>query len=140
MSVEQNKTNLKRTVEAFNKGNMEIVPELFSEEWVYKSSLGVEFKGVDGSRKFGAMYRNAFPDLLTTIDEMIGEGDRLASIQTLTGTFTGNLGNIEPTEQKVNIKIAYFYRFENGKQVEVIPFMDRLLFYQQLGFTPPYAQ
>ena len=140
MSVEQNKTNLKRTVEAFNKGNMEIVPELFSEEWVYKSSLGVEFKGVDGSRKFGAMYRNAFPDLLTTIDEMIGEGDRLASIQTLTGTFTGNLGNIEPTEEKVNIKIAYFYRFENGKQVEVIPFMDRLLFYQQLGFTPPYAQ
>ena len=140
MSVEQNKTNLKRTVEAFNKGNSEIVPELFSEEWVYKSSLGVQFKGIDGSREFGAMYRHAFPDLLNTIDKMVGEGDQLASIQTLTGTFTGKLGNIEPTGRKVNIQIAYFYRYENGKQVEVIPFMDRMLFYEQIGFTPPYAQ
>ena len=140
MSVEKNKTNLKKTVEAFNKRNTEIIPELFSEKWIYKSSLGVEFKGVDGAREFGSMYRNAFPDMLMTIDEMMGEGDKLASIQTLTGTFSGNLGNIEPTGRKVNIKIAYFYRFENGKQIEVIPFMDRLLFYQQLGFTPPYAQ
>ena len=29
------------------------------------------------------------------------------------------------------------YKFENGKEVEVLQFMDTLSWYQQLGITPP---
>jgi len=137
MSVEQNKANLKRTIEAFNKGNMELIPELIDPSWSYKSSLGVEFKGIDGGRQFVATYRNAFPDLMMTIDDMMGEGDKLAAHQTLTGTFTGKLGNIEPTGRQLNIKMAHFYKFKDGKQTEVMPFMDSLTFFKQLGVSPP---
>jgi predicted ester cyclase len=141
MSVEQNKANLKIIVEeGFNKGNTELAHEYFSPNWSYKSSIGAEFKGVEGARQLTATYRNAFPDLMMTIDEVIGEGDRLASIQTLTGTFTGKLGNIEPTGRKINIKIAHFYTFEDGKQKEVVPLMDSLDFFKQLGISPSAGQ
>ena len=47
---------------------------------------------------------------------------------------------IPPTGKKVNISEAIFYRFENGKEVELRSYMDVLTFYQQLGVSPPSAQ
>ena len=48
MAVEENKANIRRQVEEFwNKGDFTSVPELISEEFIYRIPGG-ELKGYDG--------------------------------------------------------------------------------------------
>ena len=137
MSVEENKATVHRLVnEVFNKGNTSIIPELIAPGYFYDSPLGIKVKGQEGFAQFVGMARNAFPDLRMTVENLIGEGDKLAGSFTLNGTFTGNLGDIKPTGKKNNKKFAIFYRFENGKELEAVEFEDMLAFYQQLGIKP----
>ena len=83
------------------------------------------------------MQRNALSDLHFTIDNVIGEGDWLATQLSWSGTFTGKLGDIEPTGKKVNMKQVVITRYVDGKTVEAHPYLDTLSLYQQLGVSPP---
>jgi predicted ester cyclase len=138
MSVEENKANYKRAIEEImNRKNIAIVPELISPEYVFRNPMGEDIKGIDGFKQEVLRRLNAFPDLNITIDDMFGEGDKLAVLLTTRATFKGKYGKIEPTGNKINFTTAYFYHFTNGKQVEARPFMDMLTFYGQLGVSPP---
>jgi len=137
MSVEANKATLRRVAEeVFNKGDLSVIAELIAPNYVYHSPFG-EFKGPDGFTQFVAMTRNAFPDVDMKIDKMVAEGDKLAALLTFRGTFKGKFGDAEPTGKQINMTMAYFYRFEGGKEVEATPFSDMLTFYQQLGIPIP---
>jgi len=138
MSVEQNKAILRRqhVEEIFNKGNLKVADEIISPEYVDHGPLG-EFKGPEGFKQMVAMARKAFPDIHYTIDDMVAEGDKVAVRYTMTGTFKGKFGDIEPTGKQINMTSAYFYRFKGGKEVEALPFVDMLAFYQQSGVKPP---
>ena len=137
MSVEGNKATIRRAVEeAWNKGNLAVADELIAPDYVYHGPLG-EFKGPEGFKQSVTMTRTALPDFHMKIDDMVGEGDTLAVRVTWRGTFKGKFGDIEPTGKQISMTSAYFYRFEGGKEVEALPFMDMLAFYQQLGISPP---
>ena len=74
MSVEENKATLKRIYdEVWNKGNMSVVPELISPEYLYRTPQR-DIKGPDGFSSMITIWRTAFPDLLYAIDEVVGEG------------------------------------------------------------------
>jgi predicted ester cyclase len=139
MSVEQNKANLHTIIEeVFNKGNISIIPKLIAPGWICQNPYGKEFKGPEGFKQFVTMYRNAFPDLQLTIDDVVGEGDTLAARLTWRGTFKGKLGEIKPTGKKLDMPFAYFYYYKDGKETgEPIGFSDTLTMYQQLGIKPP---
>ena len=137
MSVEENKAIIRRAAEeVWNKGDMSVVPELIAPDYVYHSPFG-EFKGPEGCKQFVTMTRNAFPDIHMTIDDMVGEGDKVAVRLSWRGTFKGKFGDLEPTGKQVNMTSAYFYRFAGGKEVEALPYSDSLALYQQLGVSPP---
>ena len=138
MSVEQNKATIRRVVEdVFNKKNLAVVPELIATGYVYRSPMGIDFKGPTGFAQFVGMMHSAFPDLQMAVDDIFGEGDRLAARLSMRGTFTGNLGPVPPTGKKLNMPFAFFYRFEGGKELEAVEFGDQLDFYRQLGIAPP---
>jgi steroid delta-isomerase-like uncharacterized protein len=138
MSVEEvNKTCIRRIVdEVFNKGNMEVVPELIAPDWVIHSPFG-EYRGPEGFKQYITGTRNAFPDFHMTIDDMVAEGDKLAARVSWRATFKGKFGDIEPTGKQINMTAAYFYRMADGKEVEVLPYLDSLALFQQLGVSPP---
>jgi len=137
MSEEGNKATIRRVFEeVFNKGNLAIIPELISPDYIYHSPFG-DFKGVEGFKQFVTMTRQAFPDVKMKIDDMLAEGDKLAVRLSWGGTFKGKFGDIEPTGHNINMTAAYFYRYKNGKEVEAIPFTDMLSLYQQMGVTLP---
>jgi predicted ester cyclase len=137
MSVKQNKAILIAIIEEiFNKGNLSQIPGLIDTSWTYHSPFG-EQKGPEGYKQQITADHSAFPDARITIEDIIGEGDKLAGRFTWRGTFTGNMGDIKPTGKKVEMKFAFFTRYANGKEVEVIEFSDPLSFYRQLGITPP---
>ncbi len=138
MSVEENKAGQRRVFEeVINKGNLEIIPELFAPSYTYNSPLGMEIRGPEGFKQSMTMFRTAFPDLHCTIDDIFGEGDRVATRITLTGTLTGEMMGIAPTGKKVEITALLITRWVDGKEVEAWESMDTLRFYQQLGITPP---
>lgn len=139
MSVEKNKATLRRVYEeVFNKGNLAIIPELIAKDFVFNSPFG-KYNGTDGFKQMVAGTRAAFPDFNMKIDDMVAEGDKVAVRLSIRGTFKGKFGDFEPTGKQFNMTSAYFYRFKDGKEVEVTP-VDPLALYRELGISPPAAQ
>jgi len=127
MSTEKNKANVRRHVdEVWNKGKLDLIPELISPKYVIHPNYGDEAKGQDGFRQLVEQTRAAAPDLKFSIDSMVAEGDMVAARYTATGTFTGEIPNFKPTGKKFKITNAIFHRFEGGKQVEAWTYADQL--------------
>ena len=138
MSVEANKANVRRLIEAvFVTGNMSVLNELIAPNYIYHYP-GNEVKGPEGLKQFFTMYRDAFPDIHATIDNIIAEGDMVAVFTTYGGTFKGEMMGIAPTGKSFSMSGAVLSRHgEDGKQVEAWPYANELTMYQQLGIIPP---
>ena len=138
MSIEEENKACIRIIaeEVFNKGNLAVVDEHIAANWVYLGPAG-DYKGTEGFKQMVSGMRTIFPDIHFTVDDMIGEGNKLAVRYTWTGTFKGKFGDIEPTGKQVKVSFAYFYRFEDGKEAEVMGFGDTLSLYQQMDISPP---
>ncbi len=135
MSVEENKAAFQRVIdEIFNKGDLSVIPALIAPGYIMNSPAG-KIEGQEGFKQYIITARTAFPDLKLTIDEMVGEGDKLAAQIVVTGTFKGKYIDFEPTGNQVNTKQSVFHRFKNGKQVEVTAYADQLTLFQQMGVT-----
>jgi predicted ester cyclase len=138
MSTSKNKENIRRHVEeVWNKGKLDVIPELISPKYIVHPNYGDEVKGQDGFKQLVTMMRTAAPDLRFTIDSMVAEGDIVAARYTATGTFTGEIPNFKPTGKKFKRSDAIFHRFEGGKQVEAWTFSDQLSEYRQMGIPIP---
>ena len=138
MSAEENKANQRRVFEeVLNKGNIEIIPELFTPDYFMRSPLGMEVKGPEGFKQLTTMFHTALPDFHCTIDDMFAEGDKVATRFTITGTFRGEMMGITPTGKKATIAAIVITRWEGDKEVEAWESLDTLGFYQQLGIKPP---
>jgi steroid delta-isomerase-like uncharacterized protein len=136
MSVQQNKASIKRsTDELWNNGNLAIVPELVTPDFVFHTVM--EVKGPEGYRQYVSMMRGAFPDWHETIDHLVAEGDMASVFYTIRGTFKNAFMGIPPTGKKFIINTVVLWCFEKGKVVEAWVYSDSLKLYQQLGISPP---
>ncbi|EMF57029.1 ester cyclase [Streptomyces bottropensis] len=62
--------------------------------------------------------RAAFPDLVTTVDDIVVEGDRAAVRWHSSGTQTNSFLGVPPTRRRVQVSGATFARFEGDRIVE----------------------
>ena len=62
--------------------------------------------------------RAAFPDLVTTIDEILLDGDRAAIRWHSSGTHEGSLLGVPSTGRRVDVSGATFVRFDGERIVE----------------------
>lgn len=62
--------------------------------------------------------RAAFPDLVTTIDEVVVEGDRAAIRWHSSGTHVNSFLGVPATRRRVEVSGATFARFEGDRIVE----------------------
>ena len=135
--TERNKAVIRRFVEEVqNKKDWAVYDELNDPEFVNLSAP----PGVPADREGGKMFLggffSAFPDAKFTIDDMIAEGDRVATKKTFTGTHTGDLGDIAPTGNRVTVQYVDIMRLRDGRIVEHWLSMDQLSLLQQLGAVP----
>jgi len=138
MSTSKNKAVMRRVFEeVLSKGNLTIIPELISPNYVFRSPLGIEVKGPEGFKQNVTMYRTAFPDIYAAINDVIAEGDKVAVRYTMTGTFKGEMMGVAPTGKRLEITGAVFVRFAGGKEVEASSCMDMLAWNRQLGIPIP---
>lgn len=138
MTTKRNKAIEKRYLEeVWNKGNVALIDEFLTTDYVYHGSGGMEIKGIEGMKRFAIGLRGTFPDLHFTIEAMVAEGDNIMYRYTGRGTFTGDFRGIAPTGKKVTFAGFMQDRFEGSKIVETWEVWDRHDLYQQMGIEPP---
>ena len=135
MSLEKNKTIVRRFVEEFNKRNFAIIDELVSPDYVDHEH---QLRGLEGLKQFMTIEFKGFPDFRMTIEDMIAEGDKVWVRFRETGTQTGEYCGLAPTGKKFAITAVHNFRIVNGKVVEdIFSVSDDLKFYKQLGVIEP---
>ncbi|HLZ90114.1 MAG TPA: ester cyclase [Candidatus Acidoferrum sp.] len=135
---EQNKTNVRRLFEeVWNKGQVPVVDELFAPTYTHHDSSTPDVgRGPDSEKKRLALYRNAFPDIRFTVEDLIAEGETVVARWSCRGTHKGELNGIAPTNKQINITGVSIARFADGKISEGFVNWDALGLMQQLGAVP----
>ena len=136
-ALESNKTLVHRTQnEVWNKGNLEIVDQLFSEDFVRHFPIGPEITGLDTFREHLINHRAAFPDWSERIELIVAEGDLVAVYFASSGTNEGSFQGKAPTGQRIGINEMTIFRIVENRIVEQWLIPDLLSLNQQLGLIP----
>jgi steroid delta-isomerase-like uncharacterized protein len=110
-----------------------VVDAFFSPDFVSHTNPPGLPKGVEGVRRFFAMFQEAMPDVEVTIDELIVDGERAAVATTIRGTHTGELLGLPPTGRRVEVVGVDMVRVRDGKIVEHRGLTDTIGLMRQLG-------
>ena len=132
LSVEDMRTGHIAVIE-----NVPVAAERWVDEhYVHHDPLTPETESVRSRAQyveaFGAFYE-AVPDQVTVAEHVMVEGDYSAARWRFTGTHTGSLRGMEPTNNKIDYYGMTMYRWSNGQIAEGWTLFDVLGFYGQLG-------
>lgn len=123
--------------QAFNQGDLDVVDYLVTAGAVaHLASWGMPASRL-GLKQMIANLRSAFPDLHCTVEDEIGEEDKLAAHWTMRGTHTGLFFGNQPTGRPVAVQGFIFARTVNGRIIEYWILIDQIRMLQQLGVVPP---
>ena len=127
MSTEENKTMVRRIVEAANAQEYDVFDQLMTPAQAQQAK--------DTMRWVYATFEGHQID----ITDMVAEGDKVMARVTTRGGHSGDFEGVPPTGKQWTNKGFIYNRFENGKLVESEVIMDALGHLKQLGatITPP---
>ncbi|HEX5708066.1 MAG TPA: ester cyclase [Pyrinomonadaceae bacterium] len=149
---EENKALVRRWFdEVWNKGRAEAIDELFAEDGTAHGLGDVEGASLRGPAEFKPFhqkFREAFPDIEVTIEDVITEGDKLAARCLVRGSHRSDSLGFAATNRGVGFTGMVFLRIRDGKIVEAWNNFDFMSMFQQLGalqlsapaVTPPDAE
>lgn len=118
--------------EAINTGRLELLDELVAD--AYEAPDGAK-----GAAAFGANVaelRAGFPDIRFTVEDLIGEGDRVAVRWSWIATHRGTFRRIAPTGKRITNSGIAIYQLRDGKIVRSWLETDRLGALQQMDAAP----
>jgi predicted ester cyclase len=123
MSVEENKALVRRAQGVLwnHTGNLDAAEELFAPDYV------------EDAKQEATNVRRGFPDLESTIEDLIAERDKVVAHWRAQATHRGEYMGIPPTGNRVNFTGISIYRIEGGKIAESWGVSDLLGMMQQLG-------
>ena len=141
MSAQDNKALVRRFVdEVQSGGNISLIDEICSPEFVNHSAPPGVPSDCEGIKIVTAMFRGAFPDSYFTVEDMIAEGDKVATRKTFHGTHEGEFMGIPPSGRSVAMGLIDVVRIDDGRVVEHWSVGDSLGLMQQLGVIPQPGQ
>lgn len=124
--------------EAFNAGNIRILPELIAPEHVSHLPTGDHY-GPEGVRIDIAGFRAAFPDLNLQLDDLLDASDSVIYRFTARGTHQGPFMGVPPTGRRVRVAGIGIDRFRDGLMVERWVQYDGVGLLQQIGALPGFC-
>jgi steroid delta-isomerase-like uncharacterized protein len=119
--------------EIWSQGNVEFIPDLFSEDFVGHFPGGNIVHGREGLAAEVIAHREAFPDWTEVVDDEIIDRDRVAVRFTSRGTNTGGFLGNPPTGNRVEISEVAIFRLMDGKIAEQWVYPDILSIQRQLN-------
>jgi predicted ester cyclase len=135
MSIDQNKEVVILWLEERNKGNWDIINELFAPDYVCHLASDPEpVRGRDKVKQMNVGFTKAFDSYAThEPDLLIAEGDLVVHRETVRLKPKDPFRGIPPTEKEATIANIDIYRIVGGRIVEQWNHPDRFGFMQQLG-------
>ena len=116
--LEQNKEIVKRYWNGkWNERRAEILDELQTPDVVYHG-YPYKMNGIEEYKQVYSVFASALHDTRLTIEELIAEGDKVATRYTWTGTHTGEYMGVAPTGKQLKFTMIDICRIKNGKIVE----------------------
>jgi C-1 hydroxylase len=119
MSVEENKSIVRRFIEAYNERNLDLFDDLVAPDYVDHTH---QLQGREEFRQLFTKAFKAFPDWHESIQDIIGEGEDVWVRVKATGTHTGewNLFGVQlpPTGNKVTMMMVFLFRIADEKLAE----------------------
>jgi steroid delta-isomerase-like uncharacterized protein len=124
--------------EIWDKGNLELIDQLFTTNFVRHGPTATEgeVQGLEGFKGLVSMYHTALPDLRVPIEDLISEGDRVVTRWTAYGTHQGELMGNAPTGNRASVTGILVDRISGGKIEEEWVDYDTLHLMQQIGGVP----
>ena len=134
MSSEHNKKAFRLFIEeVFNKGNFNVLNEVFAPNYV-EHQFGLKTT-VEGVKEDVSFLHRAFPDFHMTIEDMIASEDTVWGRMSVTGTNMGPFMGA-PTGKRINITVFDVLRFKDGLAVDHWGVPDRFAVLAQLELLP----
>ena len=137
--AEHHKAHLRRYFqEIVSKGNLEAIPDFVAPHLVFWGPYtSAPIQGIAGFKELIAMLHAAFSDLQITEEDMVVEGDTVATRWTVSGTHKGEFMGTGPSGKPFRFAGTAFYRIADGKIVEAWSVNNSLEIVRELASTPP---
>ncbi|MBS1679431.1 MAG: ester cyclase [Actinobacteria bacterium] len=136
---ERNKATVRRLQGALAGGEESVgaaIDELVSPDVKIRSPLPLDSTGASALKEVFGRLHAAFPDLHVEIEDLIAEGDKVVSRNTVTGTHRGAFMGLPPTGRSVSYNEIFVARFAAGRLVETWGVVDMASLMRQLGLLP----
>ena len=130
MSAEENKAVVRREQEELwnHTGELDAAEQLFAADQA------------EAAKQEAADFRRGFPDVISTIEYLIAEGDKVVARWRSQATHQGDYLGIAPTGKEVEFTGISFYRIEAGRIAESWNEEDELGLVRQIGTVPELGQ
>ena len=126
MSLEENKALVRREQSELwsHTGDLDAAEELFVADQA------------EAAKQEAADFRRGFPDVVSTIDDLIAEGDKVVARWRSRATHRGDYMGMPPSGKEVQIMGISVYRIEEGKIAESWMVEDQFGLLRQIGAIP----
>jgi predicted ester cyclase len=141
MSVEEDKAVARRDhEEVIHNQDLDVLDEVCASDVVWHDAPPGLPAGVEGLKGYFAQVASGLSDVSSTVEEVIGEGDKVAVRFTTRFRHTGELMGIAPTGKEVEVGGIAICHIADGKIVEMWRTADLLDVMQQLGVVPTMGE
>ncbi|MDQ0114223.1 ester cyclase [Paenibacillus harenae] len=115
-------------IEAFwNQSELDCVDRFLSADYQELS-----YQSKDGLKQFAAKILEAFPDKRYTVEEIIGQEDKVLARMTVKGTHLGMFFGTAPTGNTIDVTLYRQYRVKDGKISEHRGWIDMVTMWHQI--------
>ncbi|HEY5553267.1 MAG TPA: ester cyclase [Opitutaceae bacterium] len=107
----------KRRQEAYEDLDAAGLAADYADDAVIESPTAGVHTGRDAAEKAFRAVFTAFLDMTMTVDDLIIDGDRAATVLSIEGTHIGELLGLQPTGKRFTMSAVFFYEVKNGRIV-----------------------
>jgi steroid delta-isomerase-like uncharacterized protein len=125
-----------RVYDLLNKGDIEGIIATLADGYV---SHGFGGGGAGNLRQSLTFFRNAFPDVVFTVEDTITEGDKVAVKTTFRATHQGPFAGVPASGRAVEVGGCDVFRIRDGKVAEAWWLGDSGSMLMQIGAVPAPA-
>jgi steroid delta-isomerase-like uncharacterized protein len=107
--------------EVLNRGMLDVADEIISPD-LAGGRPGAP--GPEGIKKIYEHIHSGLPDMHFDVQDMIAEGDKVATRWLLTGTHSGPFFGAPPTGKQIEIAACVVFRIQKGQITDLWPVID----------------
>ena len=134
---EENKALVRRWFEeVWNKGRADAIEEMLDQNGIVhglSDDPANPIKGPQDFKPFHTLFREAFPNMMIVVEDMVAEGDKVAARCSVRARHEGDFLGKVATQSPVDFTGIAIVRIENGMIVEAWNNFDFMTLHKQVG-------